>query len=218
VGTTASVSPAQADTTRSWTTYSVSVRIGKDAHAPARTDVARLTPLPSPTQPDVMFMGVTSSGRQAVFTLGAAVGHTGPGLCRPNHKRCAAIMLAAGQTEHLTVPGSGGTSRPLVLRVVRISRSVTHTFKTALDAYERHSAVGLCELALADPVSYDLLDGTVSTVAAKLCKGYKAAVPFEFAASLVSASSPTTSASDSGASSAAASSSSSATTTTPAGS
>ena len=110
--TIASTSPstqeAQPAKVQSWTMYSVSVRFGKDLSVPLKTDVARLTPLPNVMAPQVMFMGVMSDGRSAVFALHAGVGHTGPGLCRPDHVRCSAIVLKAGQTEHLSVPTANG--------------------------------------------------------------------------------------------------------------
>lgn len=178
VSTTANVDPVPAAKPQSWTMYSTSIRIGKDTSAPLRSDVTRLTPLPSIRKPLVMFMGVMSGGRQALFTLQPGIGHTGPGLCRPSHTRCAAIVLGSGQTEVLTVPGTGGKARHVILRVVRISGHVTHSLVTALGAYKRFSGVGLCEVALADPVLYDVFNGTVATVASRACKGHPNAVPF----------------------------------------
>jgi hypothetical protein len=155
---------------QSWTLYSLSMRFGKDTSARLRTNVARLTPLPSAKQPDVMFMGVMAGGKQAVFALGAGVGHTGPGLCRPDRTRCSAIVLKAGQTEQITIPSASGAARQVVLRVVRIAGRVTHSRKVALAAYQRHSAAGQCALALADPVSYSPTDGTVSSAVTAACR------------------------------------------------
>jgi hypothetical protein len=174
---TKAVKPAQV---QSWTTYSVSVRFGKDLKAPVKTDIARLMPLPNARQPQVMFMGVMAGGSEAVFALHAGIGHTGPGLCRPDHLRCSAILLKAGQTEHLTVSDANGAHKQLILRVVRVSSSVTHSRKVALAAYQRHSAVGLCELELADPVSYSATTGTISSVAKAACQNQPAAIAFSY--------------------------------------
>ena len=62
------------------------------------------------------------------------------------------------------------------LRLVSIASRVTHSRDEALAAFQRHSAAGLCELDLADPVTYS--QGTVSAVAATACKDQPAAVPF----------------------------------------
>lgn len=172
------MTPAPAAPVQSWTVYSVAVRYGKDTSVPLRSDIARLTALPSASQPQAMFLGVMTGGKQAVFALRSGVGHTGPGLCRPNHTRCSAIVLKARQTEHLTIPLTNGSQKQVVLRVVRIVRSVTHSRRAALAAYERHSAAGLCDLALADPVLYNLGTGTVTGVPKAVCQHQPAAVPF----------------------------------------
>ncbi|MGH2896213.1 MAG: hypothetical protein ACRDPM_23495 [Solirubrobacteraceae bacterium] len=160
--------------------YSVSVRFGKDLSAPVKNDIARLTPLPNVMAPQVMFMGVMADGRSAVFALHAGIGHTGPGLCRPDHAHCSAIVLKAGQTEHLSVPSANGGHQALVLRVVKISSSVTHSRKVALDAYHRVNDAGQCELDLANPVSYDPGSGTISSVARAACQRHPDAVPFAY--------------------------------------
>jgi hypothetical protein len=167
-------------TPRSWTVYSVSLRYGKDLSVPLKSDVARLTPLPNVVQPQVMFMGVMADGKSAVFALHSGLGHTGPGLCRPDHLRCSAIVLRAGQTEHLTISTATGAHRQVVLRVVKISSSITHSRTVALAAYHHVSAAGQCELDLANPVSYDSATGTISSVTRSACEKHPNAVPFAY--------------------------------------
>lgn len=184
--TIASTSPstqaAKPAKVESWTTYAVAVRFGKDTSVPVRTDIARLTPLPSAQQPEVMFMGVLSTGRSAVFALRQDVGHTGPGLCRPNHALCSAVVLKAGQTEHLTIPSAqtGGTPHSVILRVVKITSSITHSKQVALGAFERVSHAGVCDLLLADPMLYNLGTGTLTTMPREMCAKYPHAVPFSY--------------------------------------
>lgn len=151
--------------------------MGADGNAPVQSNIARLMPLPSAAQPGVMFMGVMGGGRQAVFALGAGVGHQGPGLCRPDAKRCAAITLEPGQTEQISVPTAGGAPQQLILQVA-ISEGITHSRDVALAAYERHSAAGLCELYLAAPVIYSQIEGTLSSTPAAACRNQPTAVPF----------------------------------------
>jgi hypothetical protein len=165
---------------QAWTMYSVSVRFGKDLSVPVKTDVARLTPFPNVMTPQVMFMGVMADGRSAVFALRAGIGHTGPGLCRPSHTHCSAIVLKAGQTEHLSVTTSNGGHQDLVLRVVDISSSITHSRQVALDAYHHVNDAGQCELDLANPVSYDPVTGTIASVAKTACQRHPDAVPFAY--------------------------------------
>jgi hypothetical protein len=162
----------------SWTIYSLALRFGTSSDAPLRSDLARLTPLPSVAQPAVMFMGVMAGGRQAVFAFGAGVQHAGPGVCRPDRKHCAAIVLQAGQTEQIIVPTANGGHQQLLLGLVSISSRVTHSRAQALAAYDRHSDAGLCELDLADPVTFSQSDGTLSAVATAACRKQPTAVPF----------------------------------------
>jgi hypothetical protein len=164
-------------TIRSWTVYAVSLRVGTGRFAPLQSDVARLTPLPSVTQPKAMFMGVMADGRHVVFALGAGVQHAGPGVCRPDRTRCAAIVLRVGQTEQIIAPVAGGP-RQLNISVVHIASHVTHSRDDALAAFQRHSAAGLCELNLGAPVAYSQGAGTVSPVAAAACRHRPRAVPF----------------------------------------
>ncbi|HEX3979405.1 MAG TPA: hypothetical protein VHW96_24245 [Solirubrobacteraceae bacterium] len=182
--TIASTSPltqrSQPAKIQSWTVYSVSVRFGKDLSVPVKNDLARLTPLPNVMAPQVMFMGVMSDGSSAVFALHAGIGHTGPGLCRPDHVHCSAIVLKAGQTEHLSVPGANGGHQDLALRVVKIASSITRSRTVALDAYHRVNNAGQCELDLANPVSYDSGTGTISSVVKNACQKHPNAVPFAY--------------------------------------
>ena len=175
---TQSAQPAKVQT---WTMYSVDVRFGNDLHVPLRADIARLTALPSAKQPDVMFDGVMSNGNAAVFALRQGVGHTGPGWCHPDHDTCSAIVLKPGETEDLTIPGPGGTLQKRMLRVVRITSSITHSQKAALAAFNRVSHPGLCDLLLAEPLIYHLDTGTYTSVPKKTaCANYPDAVPFTY--------------------------------------
>lgn len=157
----------------------MAIRFGATPAAPLRTDVARLTPLPSARQPQVMFMGVLDGGHQAVFALGAGVKHSGPGICRLSRTHCSVILLRAGQTEQLVLAGPNSTPQPVILRVARITSTVTHSDRVALAAFDRHSGIGMCELDLADPVAYDPTTGTLSSVAVAACKDHPRAVAFQ---------------------------------------
>ena len=76
------------------------------------------------------------------------------------------------------VANGAGRSAPVILRVVRITRTVTHSRRIALLAYLHYSEAGLCDLALADPVLYNLGTGTVSGVPKAVCDKQPKSVPF----------------------------------------
>jgi hypothetical protein len=168
--------------TRSWTIYAVDLRLGKDAHARVRRNLARLTLLPTPKDPELMFIGVMAGGRQAVFALAAGVQHRGRGRCKPSHQVCSTIVLNPGQTELLTVPTTAGEEQQLTLSLIAVRSRVTQSRSAALAAYERESAAGQCDLNLAEPMSYGQSLGTLSAAAGGSCRHQPTAVPFPFVA------------------------------------
>jgi hypothetical protein len=170
--------------TQTWTIYAADLRYGKNTKATVLSDLARLTLLPSPKQPELMFMGVVAGGKQAVFALAAGVQHKGPGLCRPRRQQCSAILLRAGQTEQITVATPIGGQRRTILRLVRVRSRVTRSRSVALAAYKRQSAAGRCDLYLAEPMSYSQSEGTLSAVTGGSCRHQPAAVPFPSAVTI----------------------------------
>jgi hypothetical protein len=155
---------------RSWTIYALDVRFGSDPTAPIRHDLPRLTLLPSPQRPDVMFVGVLDGGRQAAFSIAPGVPHHGAGPCRPRKRFCSVILLAPGQTEVLTITGVNGTPQQARLHVTRIRRTVTHSRAAAVKAYHRVSAAGQCEVNLSQPLGYDGASGTLSAQGGSPCR------------------------------------------------
>jgi len=181
--TIASVSPTpqrtQPTQVQSWTIYSVSIRFGKDK-SPLHHDIPRLTALPSAGNPQVMFFGVMSGGKQAVFGLNDGTAHTGKGLCRPSRTSCSAIVLSAGQSEEVAWATDAGKMAQAILTVGKITSRVTHSRKEALKAYNRVSAAGICDLSLSQPVSYNPATGTVQSFPKDACKAQASSAPFAF--------------------------------------
>jgi hypothetical protein len=165
---------------QSWTIYSVSIRFSRTGHGPLRNNVPRLTALPSAGNPQVMFFGVMSGGRQAVFGLSAGVAHAGHGLCRPSRTSCSAIVLAPGDSEVVGWPTATGGVVEAILQVVKITSTVTHSRAAALKAYKHVSTSGMCDLSLASPVQYDPDTGTVQNFPKHACSGQAASAPFAF--------------------------------------
>ena len=182
--TIASVSPtpqgSQPTQAQSWTIYSVSIQFSKDGFGPVHKDIPRLTALPSAGNPQLMFFGVMSGGREAVFGLGAGVAHAGPGLCRPSRSSCSAIVLKPGEGEEVAWPTATGGVAQAILHLDKITSRVTHSRKEALAAYQRVSKAGICDLSLAQPVSYDPDTGTVQNFPKDACKAQASSAPFAF--------------------------------------
>jgi hypothetical protein len=178
------VPPAHLETqptqVQSWTIYSVSVQFSKDGRGHVHKDIPRLTALPSAGNPQLMFFGVMSNGRQAVFGLGAGVAHAGPGLCRPSRSSCSAIVLSPGDAEEVAWPTRTGGMTQAILHVDKITSRVTHSRQEALKAYKRVSSAGICDLSLAQPVNYDPDTGTVQNFPKDACKAQASSAPFPF--------------------------------------
>jgi hypothetical protein len=85
-------------------------------------DLKRLEPLPSASEPRIIFSGVSSDGRGAIFTLAGEAILKGEGACLPSASQCEAIELAVGQTEELSYLELSGQTVAYELKVVSISK------------------------------------------------------------------------------------------------
>jgi hypothetical protein len=94
-------------------------------------DLKRLEPLPSSSNPLVVFAGVGSTGKGAVFTLAREAILKGSAVCLPNASQCEAIDLAPNQSEELQYLESNGQSVTYELKVVSISKRQASTATVA---------------------------------------------------------------------------------------
>jgi len=164
----------------------VDLRVGAAGHPVAHRDVARLTPLPSERSPQVMYLGVTAHGREAVFALGAGVevralsGTRSKGArCEPSRVDCAMVVIPAGRSIGLSYVSATGAVHTLVLRLSRIGSLVTRSASQVNAARHHVSAVGLCDLKLGDPIGFfDPSDANVTIVSTRACRRRKLAVAF----------------------------------------
>jgi hypothetical protein len=80
-------------------------------------------PLPSDSQPLVVFRGVLAGGKSATFTLVGEAILRGPAKCLPSASQCQAIDLQPGQTEELEYLPPGASAVTYELNVVSITSS-----------------------------------------------------------------------------------------------
>jgi hypothetical protein len=80
----------------------------------------RQQPLPSATQPLIVFRGVLAGGKSATFTLVGEAILRGSAACLPSASQCQAIDLKEGDTEELEYVPLGGTAITYELHVVKI--------------------------------------------------------------------------------------------------
>lgn len=89
--------------------YSVAVLFGLAPTTPGQLtqltpygNLKRLEPLPNPSEPRVLFAGVTDGGQSALFALAGEAILKGEGVCVPSATQCEAIALATGKNEELS--------------------------------------------------------------------------------------------------------------------
>jgi hypothetical protein len=148
-GTPAASTPKPSTPAKPKTVYHVGVLFGvvtPGATTPSAplTPFEKLTrqqPLPSATQPLIVFRGVTAGGKSATFTLvGEAILH-GEGACLPNASACQAIDLKVGESEELEYLPPTGAAIVYRLQVVTISSSKASAAAASL-AFRGESKVG----------------------------------------------------------------------------
>jgi len=122
---------------------SVDVRFGHAGkHLRAIRDVPRLTPLPSATNPIVVFLGTRRDRRTAVFLVSTDVHVQGLGQCVPSRSNCEAIELQEGDTALLDFTEADGTVEQYELDLDAVTLHETTSQAVAQRAYARTSRVG----------------------------------------------------------------------------
>lgn len=127
-------------------TYHVSLRFGVDGgKLKTIKDVARLSPLPSETDPFFVFLGVLTTAakeKRAVFMVSSDATPTGEGACHPTKNDCETVELTKGQTVFFDYTAPDGTPTQYQLELVGIHRTAVTSAAKAQAAFARHSAVG----------------------------------------------------------------------------
>jgi hypothetical protein len=87
-------------------TWTATVRFGTgdDVDKLDKKRMERFRALPSSENPVVVFMGVTTNGKNAVFLVSAATGTTGEGDCEPDDT-CTFLYMKAGDTQSFEAVG-----------------------------------------------------------------------------------------------------------------
>jgi hypothetical protein len=102
--------------------YDVSLRFGTDGAMKSYKAVPRLTPLPSADTPSLVYLGVLSGGKTAVFMIAVDVTAVGDGTCRPSASRCETLEMKEGETMFLDVTEADGQAKQYQLDVTDIKK------------------------------------------------------------------------------------------------
>ena len=165
--------------------YTTRMRFGPVTAPRPVKDVGRLAPLPSAEQPFLVFLGVLSDKRTAVFLLSKDVTATGGGNCRPRASSCETVELEVGETERFAVTGEDGVVRNYDLDLLRISGSdgyVANPRKSKTVGYELDERSGVLR-RMSRPAAADAKTAAVAGV--RVDKLTAAALGAWFAASSV---------------------------------
>ncbi len=110
-------------------------------------NVARLTPLPSPANPTLVFLGVKDGGKAAVFMVWSLSALSGDGTCVPSRTECSFLRLRPGQRETINAPNSQGALSTYTLKLAAIHVRSTVSLAEAKAANARQSSAGRHMLA-----------------------------------------------------------------------
>jgi hypothetical protein len=106
---TTPVAPVATPAPKTYPKGSLKIRFGKVDGDKKTTTLERLKALPSSSSPVLVYTGLEDHGKTAVFMLSGDVTAEGDGTCDPAGDSCETLKLRVGDTEFLTVTGTGST-------------------------------------------------------------------------------------------------------------
>jgi hypothetical protein len=99
----------------------VTVEFGHAGRSPRTyTDVARFTTFPSNRNPAVVFLGVETDQKTAVFLVSGAASPAGDGRCTPNRTHCEFLALKPGDKELVLLQRANGSVTEYQLTYVSV--------------------------------------------------------------------------------------------------
>jgi hypothetical protein len=106
-------------------TYTVDARFGEGGDVKAYKDIKRLDLIPDSDNPKVVFLGVTTTGKTAVFLIDSNIGVDTAGKCRPSADECTFLYLRpdADHDEALLTDSDGTVYHLRLLAIHRVSVS-----------------------------------------------------------------------------------------------
>jgi hypothetical protein len=109
-------------------------------------DVARLSALPSVTDPFFVYLGVLvtqkTHEKRAVFLVSSDATPNGEGACHPTKNDCESVELAVGETAYFDYTAPGGTPTQYELELAGIHKTEIKSDVKASAAFARHSVAG----------------------------------------------------------------------------
>lgn len=180
-------------------TWRVDLRFGKDGALSAKTNVARLSPLPSQSDPFFIFLGVQADGKTALFLVSSDATATGDGSCTPTPQNCDRVGLKEGETEFFDVVTPEGQTVQYQLDLVNVERETKADAAVASAARARESKAGraalrtavdtgqvkVADLAYSKDLGLVVPSGDAATASGALFGGYRVDLQFGAPGALV---------------------------------
>jgi hypothetical protein len=165
-----STSSPGSPSTITYFTVAVDIAFGPTGKAaPHYNNVERLTPFPSAANPVLVFLGVKTDRKTAVFLLSSLAAPAGDGTCTPSAHQCEFLYLTPGQRELLLVRDASGGLTEYKLGLLAVHLQQTGSQAAARDNYKRQSSQGAAIIKAATPsnpalqsITYSMDTGTVA--------------------------------------------------------
>jgi hypothetical protein len=110
--------------------FSLLVRFGETSGEPRLRNLPRLKGLPGGASPKLIYLGLLTDHKTAVFLVDASAQVRGDGKCQPSPDDCHTLRMKAGDTAFIDMPGG----KQYELDVVRIISSRTTSRTVAAQA------------------------------------------------------------------------------------
>jgi hypothetical protein len=120
-GSTTGTTGTTGSTEKTFYTYTAEVRFGEVGSVKSKT-LERFRALPSSDNPIVIFMGVKTDGKTAVFMVSSEATTTGDGRCEPSESSCLFLYMKKGDEQTIEAIDSNGdiTTYQLELRDINV--------------------------------------------------------------------------------------------------
>jgi hypothetical protein len=112
-----------ADTGRKYYAFRVNVRFGPRGHEKTYKDIKQLGMLPDDKSPVIVFMGMSSDFKTAIFMIDSSKYNAdGEGKCRPSASNCAFVALNLHETGNEETLATPDGSSEYTLKLTKITR------------------------------------------------------------------------------------------------
>lgn len=106
---------------RSQFNYQLDVKFGRPGREKRYPGLTRLSFLPSPKLPVLLFMGVPEAAKSALFVVHHGLNHQGQGKCIPTRSRCHYLELGVGKEHYISANDHEFRIRLLDIKRVKLS-------------------------------------------------------------------------------------------------